>query len=150
MARFDTTGLNEVLREMQRMGLMTGEVAEAMIKTGAEYVKLAWQQAADECDHRVTGDMINSIGYPRQPQNIGDGLAIDIYPQGKDHKGVRNAEKAFILHYGSSKLKGSRWVDRADEISEQTAIPAMENVFYEYVETGRINETAPMAYARRR
>ena len=44
MARFDTTGLNEVLREMQRMGLMTGEVAEAMIKTGAEYVKLAWQQ----------------------------------------------------------------------------------------------------------
>ena len=71
---------------------------------------------------------------------------IDIYPQGKDKKGkgVRNAEKAFILHYGASsrvaknevKIKekypgngipATHWVDDADKIAE----PEVERVFTE-------------------
>ena len=95
MARFDTSGMDEIVREMQRMGEQTGDVAEAMIMTGAAYVREAWRQAADEYDHRVTGDMIDSINYARTPTDICGSLSIDIYPQGKDHKGVRNAEKAF-------------------------------------------------------
>lgn len=143
MARFDTTGMDEIVREMQRMGEQTGDVAEAMIMTGAAYVREAWRQAADEYDHRVTGDMIDSINYARTPTDLGSSLSIDIYPQGKDHKGVRNAEKAFILHYGSSKLKGSRWVDRADEISDATVVPAMTRVWETYLETGQIKTEQP-------
>lgn len=140
MARFDTSGLDDVMREMTRMGEQTGDVAQAMIQTGAYYVREAWRRAADEMDHRITGDMIESIGYARYPSSFGEALYIDIYPQGKDRKGVRNAEKAFILHYGSSKLQGSRWVDLADEYSEETAIPAMRQVWEKYIETGTVPE----------
>lgn len=145
MARFDTSGLDDVLREMTRMGEQTGDVAQAMILTGAYHVRNSWIDAAVWHGHHATGDMIESIGYARYPSSFGEALYIDIYPQGKDRKGVRNAEKAFILHYGSSKLQGSRWVDLADEYSEETAIPAMREVWEEYIETGKIPE-APGIY----
>lgn len=138
MARFDMSGLDPIVDEMRRMGEETGAAAEAMIQAGAEAVKLAWQRAAEEKGLRDTGDMINSIGYPRNPKKIGDALTQDIYPQGRDHKGVRNAEKAFVLHYGTSKMPATYWVDLADAYSEETAVPAMAKVWEDYIATGKL------------
>ena len=132
MARFDTSGLDAVLEEMKREGEIAGPAADAMLLAGAEQVKLAWQRSAEEHGHRDTGAMIASIGYDRQPKTAGDVRSIDIYTQGKDKKGVRNAEKAFVLHYGTSKMPGSGWVDDADRYSEETAIPAMIEVWENY------------------
>lgn len=142
MARFDMSGLDELIDDMRRMGEMSGEAAPAVLMAGAEAVKLSWQRAADEFDHRVTGDMIESISYARSPRDVGEALIIDIYPQGRDSRGIRNAEKAFILHYGSSKLQGSHWVDVADRYSEETAVPAMEDAWGEFIESGRVPSVA--------
>ena len=133
MARFNMSGLDPIIDEMREMGEESGAVAQEMILAMAEAVKQAWKRSAEEHGHRDTGEMINAIGYPRGPQTIGDALTIDIYPQGKDHKGVRNAEKAFVLHYGTSKLKASYWVDTADAYSEQTAIPAAEQIWDKFI-----------------
>ena len=133
------SGLNSVIDEMRRLGEDTGPVAESMIMTGAEEVRKAWEKSAIKHKYYegggkyATGDMIKSIGYPRKPQNIGDALGIDIYPQGVDRKGVRNAEKAFILHYGTSKIDPSRWVDDADDYCKETVVPAMAKVWDEYI-----------------
>ena len=132
MARFDTSGLDGVLEEMKREGELVGPAADAMLLAGAEQVKEAWRRSAEEHGHRDTGALIDSIGYPRKPKQAGDVRSIDIYPHGKDAKGVRNAEKAFVLHYGTSKMKGSGWVDDADRYSEETAIPAMIQVWDNY------------------
>lgn len=138
MARFDMSGLDDTIRAMRRMGQTSGELATAMLQAGAEEVKKAWKRAAEEHELRDTGDMIDSIGFARDPVNVGDVLSIDIYPQGKDRHGVRNAEKAFMLHYGTSHIPTTRWVDDADSYSEQTAVPAMQAVFDAYVATGRV------------
>ena len=142
MARFDMSGLDPIVDEMRRLGEETGAAAEAMIQAGAEAVKLAWQRAAEEKGLRDTGDMINSLGSPRKPKYIGDALAQDIYPQGRDHKGVRNAEKAFILHYGTSKRPGTRWVDDADAYCEGTVVPAMEEIWNDFISPGRTPSSA--------
>lgn len=138
MARFDTSGLDDTIREMRKLGEESGEAATAMLQAGAEGVKKAWRLAAEEHGLRDFGDMIESIGFARKPKDIGGIKEIDIYPQGKDRKGVRNAEKAFILHYGTSKLDATYWVDDADRYSEDFAIPAMQAVWDEYVATGRV------------
>jgi len=129
MARFDTSGLDALVAEMEQAGELAGAIADEMLIAGAEAVKQAWQQAAEQHGHRDTGAMIASIGYPRGPQTVGDVKSIDIYPQGVDGHGVRNAEKAFILHYGTSKRPGSHWVDTADAICDGTVIPAMAAVW---------------------
>ena len=138
MARFDTEGLQQVIDDMRRMGEQSGEAAKALLMIGAEQVRIAWQQAAEKHGHKDTGALIRSIGYPRQPKQLGDILSIDIYPVGKDAKGVRNAEKAFILHYGTSKYPGSRWVDTADRISDALVTPAMTEAWERYLETGQL------------
>ena len=129
MPRFSMDGLQPVIDEMVKLGQSSGEAAKAMLMAGADEVKRAWQQSAEEHGHRLTGALIDSITYARQPTSIGDGLAIEIYPQGVDGHGVRNAEKAFILNYGTSKMPGSGWVFAADAICEQTVVPAMEKVW---------------------
>lgn len=127
MARFETSGIDDVLEEMIRMGEATGETANEMLLAGAEVVKEEWQAAAEGAGLRDTGEMIRKIGYPRSPKVVGDIKEIDIYPQGKDKRGIRNAEKAFVNHYGTSKLKATHFIDVADEKSG----PRVEQVFKE-------------------
>ena len=134
MARFDVSGLDETIEDMKRLGQMTGRTVDAMLMAGAEEVRKAWRQSAEEHRHRDTGDMIASIGFSRKPKEIGSIRSIDIYPQGKDKRNIRNAEKAFILHYGTTKIRGSRWVDDADKISEQTVVPAMIRVWEQFLQ----------------
>lgn len=125
MAQFSTDGLNEIMAEMASMHESTGETAVEMLMAGAEEVKKAWQNQAAMHGYHATGDMIESIGYAKKPRWVSEIRSIDIYPQGKDRKGVRNAEKAFLLHYGTSKIHGSHWVDEAD----WDAGPMVQDVF---------------------
>lgn len=134
MARFDVSGLDETIEDMKRLGQMTGRTADAMLMAGAEEVRKAWRQSAEEHRHRDTGDMIASIGFARTPKDVGSIRTIDIYPQGKDKRNIRNAEKAFILHYGTTKIRGSRWIDDADKISEQMVVPAMIRVWEQFLQ----------------
>lgn len=137
MARFDMSGLDEVINRMRALENGAEDAERAMIEAGAREVARAWKQAAEEHGLRDTGEMIESIG----PGKIHTGgfVYCDIYPQGKDHKGVRNAEKAFRLHYGWSSFKGTRWVDDADRYSEVYAIPAMQAAFEQFIATGTAN-----------
>lgn len=101
MARFDTPGLDDLVKDIEGLSLSEDETDEILL-TGAAQAKKAWKFAAAMHGLKDTGDMIDSIGYPRKPTTVGGVRCIDIYPQGKDRKGIRNAEKAFILHYGTS------------------------------------------------
>jgi len=142
MARFEVSGLEAVISDMTRMGQMTGTVADAMLMAGAAVITQHWVDSARAHGHVDTGDMIASIGFPRKPRSVNDARTLDVYPQGKDYKGTRNAEKAFILHYGSSSIKGSRWVEDAEAEAEQPAGEAMIGVWDEFIATGKVRQTS--------
>jgi len=134
MARFEMEGFDELLADMKRQGELVGEVADRMLMAGAEEVKKAWRQSAERVPHRVSGDLINSIDYARKPKTAGDIRTIDIYPQGKDRKGVRNAEKAFILNYGTKTRTASHCVDDADRASGEPVMQAMTEIWEKHLE----------------
>lgn len=136
MARFDTSGIDDLIEEITRLGDAGKEVGDEMLLAGAEEVKRAWEISVGRHGHRDTGDMIKSIGFPRKPKDVGGIRSIDIYPQRKDRKGVRNAEKAFILHYGSSSIPASHWVDDADEEAGPRVQDAMEKVYDKFLNGG--------------
>lgn len=126
MARFSTDGIDQIAAEMAWMGEAAGEVANEMLLAGAEEVKRAWKETAERHGYRETGDMIESIRADKAPKSdANDVRRINVYPRGEDRKGVRNAEKAYVLHYGTSKIHGSHWVDEAD----QDADPMVQDVF---------------------
>ena len=73
--------------------------------------------------HIDTGDMVRSVGTAKGTKAK---KFHDIYPQGRDEKGVRNAEKAFIAHYGKSGQLGTRFVDEAESNSGAECAVAMQ------------------------
>jgi hypothetical protein len=135
--------MDELIQDMDRLGQTTGEFAERVLFAGAEEIKKAWRKAARLHGLIDTGEMFDSIGYANKPYRARDILSIDIYPQGysvsttnaagekvKRKIKVRNAEKAFVLHYGTSRFPATHWVDTADDLSG----PAVESTCRELLE----------------
>ncbi len=138
MARFDTSGLDELIRDMERMGKSSGKVAEAMVQAAVVEIQAAWKESADANGLRDTGAMIDSITYGKSPTNLGTALANDVYPQGKDGKGVRNAEKAFILNYGKNNFPATYWVDDADAAAEPRIMSTLLDMWGSFLESGKV------------
>lgn len=150
MARFETEGLDELVEDMKKMGELIGPIADKMLAAGAEVVKDAWRAEAEARGFKDTTDMINSIDYARTPSKAGDIRSVDIYPQGIGRTGVRNAEKAFILYWGTTRKGVSKrrsknkkfpgpgiprtlWVDAADERASDAAMDAMLEIWDDYL-----------------
>lgn len=145
MARFEVEGLDFVIEDMKRHGELAGETAQEMLMAGAEEVKQAWKDETERRQFKDTKAMINSIGFPRAVKRASDILSIDIYPQGKDKKGTRNAEKAFILHWGTTSSAAQKrrkkkkfagpgiprtlWVDDADKAAGPRVMEAYTRIW---------------------
>ena len=134
MARMDTTGLSEMINEMRRLGQDVGPVADEMLDTAAGIIRDQWKETASEHGYIDTGAMINSVDFTVKG-NV-RALYRDIYPQGKDAKGVSNAEKAFILHYGKHNMPGSYWVDDAETKAGPKAIKACQAIWDRFLKSG--------------
>ena len=131
MARMSTKGLNEIADDLKRLGeVAEPEFMDELLDTGAEEVKDAWDLIIREEGYVDSGDMRESVGVAKGTKK---GSKREIYPQGKDRKGVRNAEKAYYLHYGTSKKIGTRWVDTVERIAETKSYIAMQDVFNDYL-----------------
>ena len=138
MARFEMTGLDRLIRDMQKMGHDTGEVAEAMVNAAAGVIRDEWKASAENHGLIDTGAMINSIRAPGPVKNVGGVLSQTISPQGKDGKGVRNAEKAFILNYGTTRVPATYWVDEAETAASPKVQQRLEEIWDEFLATGKV------------
>ena len=134
MARMDTSGLDDLINEMRRLGQDSGPVVDEMLDTAAGIIRDQWRETAREHGHVDTGAMIDSVDFPVK----GNARAMyrDIYPQGKDAKGVSNAEKAFILHYGKHNMPGDYWVDEAETKAGPEAIAACQAIWDRFLKSG--------------
>ena len=135
MARFDTSGLDGIVSQMRALGQESGAVAEAMVKASVEEIRKAWRDSAEAHGHRDTGALIASITYSPSTTVMGSIMERDVYPMGTDAKGTRNAEKAFILHYGTSRIPGSHWVDDADDNSAGPVQDVCESIWNGFLES---------------
>ena len=138
MARLDSTGAEAVIKQMRRLGQQAGPVAAAVLAAGAVEVRDAWRETIRARGYVDTGAMLRSISFPARPKDNGGILSTEIAPKGKDASGTRNAEKAFILHYGTSRIPASYWVDEAEQAAEPRANARMTAVWDEYMRTGTV------------
>lgn len=138
MARFHTEGLDDIIDDMAAMGESTGELAYEMLFAGAEEVKKAWKTSIRMHKHIDTGAMLDSVDYSRKVKQIGDIKSVDIFPQGKDKKGTKNAQKAAILHHGTSNKPGTHFVDDADDIAGPIVETRLRDIFDNWLKKHRM------------
>lgn len=138
MAKLSINGLERVTDELIRIGKI-GEVANKMLKSGAEVTKQCWKNAIQNHNLIDSHDMINSIGYTRTNDSGTGRRIVTIYPKGKDENGVRNAEKAAYNHYGTFKgnrIKRTNFVDDVVTEAKEKAVEAMEEELKKHVQGG--------------
>lgn len=140
MARITIDGLEDVVQQMASMGQLTGKVADEMLYAGSEEMTTAWKNNIAKTGLVKTGTMYRSVK-PTKIKTVPSGKAIEVYPQGTDRnnrkKPVRNAEKAFVLHYGKRSFAGTHFVDQAMAEGEPLANKAMEKRWDEFIEKGK-------------
>lgn len=131
MANLEIEGVDTLIQAMNRLGEDTiDQVTTEMLQKGAAIVVQEWKKSCERHGHIRTGAMYKSIRATKI-KKTDTGKSISIYPQGKDAKGNRNAEKAFRLNYGSSIKHGSHWVDDADKASEKQISREFDQIWNE-------------------
>lgn len=132
MAKFISTGMTDVIDRLDRMAGASDNMKREMLESAANVYVDTWKRVIRAKGHVRSGDMANSVDTVFSDGNVG-GATAEVYPQGKDRKGVRNAEKAFLLHYGWGKKKGDHFVDQIEREAVEPAVEAMEAVMDRYV-----------------
>lgn len=128
MASFNLSGLDEIADELNRESAFATDAPAQMLNAAADIYKKAWKSEIEKAGLIDTGDMLNSVGAD-EIAHFRNGARVDVYPKGKDRKGTRNAEKAFVLHYGTSRIKPRRFVDAVIGSAETPALEAMESIW---------------------
>lgn len=130
MASCKFSGMDEMTQYLKKTGdLANGQLCEDILNAEADVYIDEWKKAIDKCvkTKRSRGEMRDAVN----AKQVGS-LKVEVYPMGKDHKGVRNAEKAFIHHYGKHGQSGSRLVDIAEENAAAPSFEAAEKVFDDF------------------
>ena len=144
--KIETSGLDDVIRQMGEMQQLTGDTAKNMLRAGGNVLQQAWMDEASRHGYRRTGDMIASISQTN-PKETGDGLTIEVYPKGTGRNKTRNSVKAFVLHHGRKGrgvIRGSQWVDKVAENAADDASNAMAEVWGRFIATGKVPKVKKM------
>ena len=123
MAKFNVAGLDDVQEAMLRQDAIVEEAVPEMLKAGGAVMQKAQQEEIKTRfnSRRSAGALLASIKVSAVKE-IDGGKRVEIYPNGKDKHGVRNAEKGFVLNYGRSNMPARPWFTR----SHQKATPEVQ------------------------
>lgn len=134
MAKFTVSGFEMQERTLARMERGT---VRRIVEAGAKAAAKRMAEQTERAGHgppghsrRATGDMLESIGENEYREWLGGG-AVDVYPQGTDRKGVRNATKAYVINYGRGGTRksggmGDKFITGDEAATEEAVVEAMQ------------------------
>ena len=131
MATVKVNGFEMIERQLNRMGRpMIRQIVEA----GAKAAEQLMAENTEKARHVRTGDMLGSIGENEYREFLGGG-SVEVYPQGDDRKGVRNATKAYVINYGKGRKitkrkkpnkTGDKFITGNESKAEEIVVQAMQ------------------------
>jgi HK97 gp10 family phage protein len=119
------TGFDSLIEDMRKLDDFDG-LAEEMIKESMPILTKEVKRLAKS--HHITGEMLASIKPMKKPARTKHGWFMAVRPTGKDKNGVRNAEKMFILEYGSSQQEATPIIATAIANTEEEVVKKMYEV----------------------
>ena len=119
-------------KTMLRQDAIVEEAVPEMLKAGGAVMQKAQQEEIKTRfnSRRSTGALLASIKVSAVKE-IDGGKRVEIYPNGKDKHGVRNAEKGFVLNYGRSNMPARPWFTAANEKAADDVVSEMRRVWEE-------------------
>lgn len=129
MANFRIDGLDEAIREMERLGRFS-EIAPKAVDAAAPILEDAVKSAVSSVvSSKATGDLVGSIRKTKAKMNEWGAFTV-VKPNGKDRKGTNNADKLLRLEYGNSHQSAHPCLAKAVNSAESSCIKAAEETIY--------------------
>ena len=128
MAQIKLSGLEEIEKQLQRREKAAEEAVPEMLKAGAAVLVESEREEMERLELVDYGDMRDSVKATKVKESRG-GKSIEVYPQGKDRKGVSNATKAFVAQYGKSGMSARPWLTEAKAKSGDKISQTMKEVW---------------------
>lgn len=131
MARISVNGFELVEDQLSRMGR---PMIRKIVEAGADAAAKRMAENTEKRRHVRTGDMMNSIG-PNEYREWFGGGSMDVYPQGDDRYGIRNATKAYVINYGKGRKTtkrgkanrtGDKFITGDESKAEEIVVQAMQ------------------------
>lgn len=163
MAIIKTEQLKELQQKIYELSLEADKkLIEDMLNAGTPPVVKAWKKSMNNVI-MPRGTMVHYKGvsksgrhydYYKPSRTTGESMVLvqgaityektavgasDVYPRGKRKRGkvtTRNAEIAFVLHFGATKKKQAptKFIDNATNSSTNECVNNMQEVFYSYLQ----------------
>ncbi len=128
MAKFELTGLGDIEKMLLNRETTVTAAVPDMIQAGADELIKAEQEEIERLKLVDTGDMKKSVKATKIRKTDSGGF-VEVYPQGKDRKGVSNATKAFVAQYGKSGMSARPWLTAARAKSGEKVSAAIRKVW---------------------
>lgn len=115
---------------IEKLGDQLRPMIRRIVMTGADTAEERMREAIRARQHIRTGDMLESVGDAGYVEFFRGGSA-EVYPQGEDRRGVRNATKAYVINYGRGRKRnggrmGDRFITRDEKKTEAAVSQAMQ------------------------
>ena len=122
MATFtpDNGGIASSVRALRQADLFSDEAGKDMLYAGGKVLCDAGTAAVRRSHHVRTGQLASSIRMKKTVKKDRSGNRyVDVTAEGKTKRGVRHAEKGFVLNYGRrtrGKIRGDHyWTDAVSQ-----------------------------------
>jgi hypothetical protein len=100
-----------------RLNKLGRTTLRAVVEAGAKAAEKVMADATTQYSHTRNRDMLDSIGNNGIREYYG-GASTEVYPQGNDRKGVRNATKAYVINYGKGQRPLTKWPRKRPKINK--------------------------------
>lgn len=128
MAHITVTGLEEMERLLQTHAQEAEEAAPRMVQAGGEVLAKAQREEIERMGLVDTGALRDSITVSKVKRKD-DEVYVEVYPAGKDAKGVLNSTKGYFAEYGKKSKPARPYATVANQKSEKEVSEAMRKAW---------------------
>ena len=131
MARMTVDGTELDNPVLDKLGDQLRPMIKRIVMAGSAAAEKRMQENIRQRNHIRNGDMLEAVGNNGYREFYRSG-ATDVYPQGNDRFGVRNADKAYIINYGRGGVRkkgaklGDKFITGDERNAEELVFEAMQ------------------------
>ena len=135
MATFNQYGLEDLIGSFDKLANIPDGVLDEMLNAGADVIAEKQKAVGKRMGVHLTGVTLESIKKAKKTGGGKSGRYIDIYPDGRNADGNRNAEVAFINGFGKKGQDARPFMETANEESAGETTEAAAKVLQDWQES---------------
>lgn len=134
MASLNVTGLETEQDFFDRLAQLPDDVQTQILEAQGTLVLQAIRQKGQTYRVRNSGATLNSLKRGKIKRDKRGDMSVYVRFEGRNARGVRYAEIAFVNNYGTRRLPARPFVAEAVQAVEQAAVDAAAEIYNDWVD----------------